>query len=748
MRFIENGPDIPDELLLAQDERKVVFFCGSGVSRARVELPDFKGLIREVLAKLSPAEDSNALRLFRQFEDSGYPSVDSIFSELEKDFPKETIHHEVAQALKRDPKTLDLSAHKIMLNLAKQGDTGVRLVTTNFDLLFEAAAPSVQSHTRTSLPLVKYNRGEWGIVHLHGAVNKAYTGATTDGFVLNSSEFGNAYLSQGWARDFVADILENYVAVFIGYSADDPPINYLLQGLKASPEPKHRAFAFQSGREDEVLTNWADKSVQGIPYEEGADHNSLWASLEAWSKRSRDPLKWQKSIFRLARKGPQKLKPHERGMLAHIVSTRQGALALSAYTPPLPASWLCVFDPAVRFAEPDSSREQFSKEDIFDPYEDYALDSDPSPKRKSSLDSSDGPITDYGERKVPPDVWDAFSLTKSDLNSLLDRQVPSLKGPLASEVPTLPTRLAALGDWLSKQPEDPITVWWCARQGGLHKSIVDDVISNIKRDEPKKLPSTLREAWSLTFESLRNAPHDRFALFQLKNEITQLGWSKRVVRTYIRALSPYIELDNLGPLKVPPQPGKKYDRRDLAHFDVKYPDSHSGIVVPEKYLELFLSEYVHLIENAIDLEYEVSTYLELNSLEREPDEDGSSGHSFGINAYVAIFVSNFERLATHNRATAKKLLEKISPSTPIMARIKLWLLSFEKLADTSQYSDYIANVDIRVFWDSSGRRDLLLGLKRRWHQLTNDQRKLIEKKIKKGDPSIRKILRCKESHHC
>jgi hypothetical protein len=41
MRFIEKGVNIPDELLRAQDEGRVVFFCGAGVSLAKASLPDF-----------------------------------------------------------------------------------------------------------------------------------------------------------------------------------------------------------------------------------------------------------------------------------------------------------------------------------------------------------------------------------------------------------------------------------------------------------------------------------------------------------------------------------------------------------------------------------------------------------------------------------------------------------------------------------------------------------------------------------
>lgn len=32
MQFITHGPDIPDELLQAHEEGRVVFFCGAGIS--------------------------------------------------------------------------------------------------------------------------------------------------------------------------------------------------------------------------------------------------------------------------------------------------------------------------------------------------------------------------------------------------------------------------------------------------------------------------------------------------------------------------------------------------------------------------------------------------------------------------------------------------------------------------------------------------------------------------------------------
>lgn len=47
MQFVTNGPDIPDALLQAHEEGRVVFFCGAGISYP-AGLPGFKGLVEEI----------------------------------------------------------------------------------------------------------------------------------------------------------------------------------------------------------------------------------------------------------------------------------------------------------------------------------------------------------------------------------------------------------------------------------------------------------------------------------------------------------------------------------------------------------------------------------------------------------------------------------------------------------------------------------------------------------------------------
>lgn len=47
MQFITDGPDIPDALLQAHEEGRVVFFCGAGISYP-AGLPGFEDLVKEI----------------------------------------------------------------------------------------------------------------------------------------------------------------------------------------------------------------------------------------------------------------------------------------------------------------------------------------------------------------------------------------------------------------------------------------------------------------------------------------------------------------------------------------------------------------------------------------------------------------------------------------------------------------------------------------------------------------------------
>lgn len=75
MRFTEGGPSLPDTLLRARDEGRVVFFCGAGVSRARAGLADFFGLAASVIRELGAPENSDASKVLRKAREVGQNST-------------------------------------------------------------------------------------------------------------------------------------------------------------------------------------------------------------------------------------------------------------------------------------------------------------------------------------------------------------------------------------------------------------------------------------------------------------------------------------------------------------------------------------------------------------------------------------------------------------------------------------------------------------------------------------------------
>jgi hypothetical protein len=222
-----------------------VFFCGAGVSRARAGLADFFGLAASVIQKLGAPEDCDASKVLRKAEEvgkeldvTGLISADRVFSLLERDFTTLDIQSAVAKSL-ATAADVDRSAHEILLRLARTPSGKTQLVTTNFDRLFEFGSGEVRSYQPPRLPQPSRYDDLDGIVYLHGRVDAEYTRADGDELVLSSSDFGHAYLSEGWATEFFREIVRNYVVVFVGYSADDPPVHYLLEGLRRQHDSQY-----------------------------------------------------------------------------------------------------------------------------------------------------------------------------------------------------------------------------------------------------------------------------------------------------------------------------------------------------------------------------------------------------------------------------------------------------------------------------------------------------------------------------
>ncbi len=300
MQFITNGPDIPDALLEAHEDGHVAFFCGAGISNS-ARLPGFAGLVKRLYAALgvTPNPVQQAAIKAGQF--------DTAIGLLEADIVggRETVRRAIAGIL-----TPDLSApnatgtHGALLTLAKCRKGQTRLITTNFDRLFEEViAAKTLPIERFKAPLLPVPKNRWdGLVYLHGLLGASPTASELDRLAVSSGDFGLAYLTERWAARFVSELFRNFTVCFVGYSINDSGLRYMMDALAADRllgESPPEMFAFGSyskGKEEERANEWRAKNVTPILYREHNRHAYLHRTLRAWAETYRDGVNGKERI--------------------------------------------------------------------------------------------------------------------------------------------------------------------------------------------------------------------------------------------------------------------------------------------------------------------------------------------------------------------------------------------------------------------------------------------------------------------
>ncbi len=419
-----------------------------------------------------------------------------------------------------------------------------------------------------------------------------YTKPVEGNLVLSIGEFGRAYLSEGWATNFIRDLISKFVIIFIGYSAEDPPLHYFLEAVSRKDERAPPVmFAFQSGSEENSRALWQQKGVRALSYSPDNEHEALWKSLRSWEGKARNPASWQKRLIRLAQKGPQTLQPHERGEVVHLALTDAGSRTISQSKPTLPASWLYAFDPNVRYALPTTAVRLRGSSTI-DPFDAFGLDSDPrpAPPKRDSL---------HVRREVPPGAIDVLAPLASD-----GLKTPGkLRGHHKVHITEFPSRLKHLAIWLSGVCDEPAAIWWAANQQGLHPALIE-VIRWALENRERKQNSDADAAWGSLFEAWREiAENDHGPLFAIQREITKHGWTDGNLRRFSEiARCRLIVRGAYWRDELPPM-SQKWSK-DLRLFtpDIYYPDRHRIIEFSDNRLADILWALRQNLEYALNRE--------------------------------------------------------------------------------------------------------------------------------------------------
>lgn len=338
MRFLEDGPDIPDELIDQVRAGRAVFLCGAGVSR-RVGLPLFKELTDKIYARLGETRDNDPAEqdAFARNE------FDRVLRALEKRLKLVGDRSRVRDACATElaPPNVDLPDHRALLFLSRDKNGRPRLLTTNFDTLFEHAGkvfmPPPRSYAVKAMPKPA-GLTDHGILHLHGRVSDPVLGLDESDLILTSADFGDAYLRDGWASQYIEDRIRTSVLVLVGYQAEDAALRLLLETLDVDRK-RFPDLCKIYALDRETAISRAIWDAKGIMPVEAKGYDVLYASIREWAEYAKDPGEYAKAkVATILAKDPASTSDFEREQLSFLIAQDQPARLLVQNNPSL--AWL------------------------------------------------------------------------------------------------------------------------------------------------------------------------------------------------------------------------------------------------------------------------------------------------------------------------------------------------------------------------------------------------------------------------
>lgn len=728
MKFSIDGPDIPDDLLLKRDSGDVVFVCGAGVSVSRAGLPDFIALASDVMDELRISDDHKArkiLKLSQKKKNRGLISIDRVFGEIEHDYYVNEIQAAVIKVLHLKRKH-NISCHEIMLDLATDLDGKVRLVTTNFDNLF-SQVKSVREWVWPNLPSTRQIESLDGLVYLHGKCNKESNPEDIE-LVLSTSSFGDAYLADGKAREFLKSILGKFTVVFVGYSADDPPMQYLLEALARYQALDKVAYAFHQGEQSEANEKWRHRGVTPLCYK---SHEDLWETLEHWKNRAFGINLWAAPIVKMAQSGPYNLENWQRSQVADLISHPIGAEIVARGEEPIPPQWLFVFDSKFRYATPKKG-EYTDDEAVYpDPFSILGLEKDSTPKYISPDDY-------YTERESPDNAWNAFDVSINDALEANDKKYyTSFCQAYPSDYAPIPDRLRYLAIWIGKIAKHPITLRWATYQQRLHPAVISRIRDSLNR-EHENVPAAMYRSWEILFEIWNGYDFENERnLVNLNDEVNRMGWNSSRISRYRNLSRPKLAIGNQDMVNELFLPNDVPDDLEyITQLDIEYYGEKYFFDVSDDDIFHILEVERNSIRRAIELEKRLNRYQYQNLpiVSNKSFDDLNFPNNFGL---TLLFVRYYKRFMDAYEISPRDCENEFESwpksDTNVFARLRILAAGSTEILTPAKAGYLLAKLPQDIFWDIYHRGDIVNSIRLRWNSFSASTKKKIEKRILRGD---------------
>ncbi|MCQ8866758.1 anti-phage defense-associated sirtuin Dsr1 [Vibrio splendidus] len=723
MQFIKDGPDIPDALLQAHEEGNVVFFCGAGISYP-AGLPGFKGLVDKIYADIGETPNHLESNVY----DKGL--FDSTLDLLERRVAgeRQTVRKALLTSLKPNYRKKNaLLTHESLLKLACDNKGMTRLVTTNFDRVFEKVIKrkklKTESFIAPFLPIPKKSRWD-GLVYLHGLVPEKPDFAALNRLVFTSGDFGLAYLTERWASRFVGELFRSYVICFVGYSINDPVLRYMMDALAADRMlgevvPEAYAFGdFELGKEKVVKDEWQAKGVTPILYPveaESHDHSKLHNTLEIWSNTYSEGALGKESIVARHAIFPPTESTKEDDYVGRVL----WALSEPSGTPAKRFAELnpC---PPINWLEKLSER-RFSLKDL----------------PRFGIFETNGHREDL-----------AFSLIErpapSSMSDLLSVRVLSYRGYHSDSI------MFQISRWLLRHLNDPTVVFWLTSYNGqlsenfrrlLESKFTElqnlsfEKKAKILEDSPNAIPDDeMMTLWQMLLANrVMSSTNDR-SIFNWLDRVNQDGFNtssrielRELLAPKIRIRKPFIR-------------SKRYEweltlsGEHLSHYlnDIKTSIGEEGLGKIFEDLQMLLMDALDLAkEMSREDDWSDRSHWDLPSISKHPQNRGF--HDW-VNLIELLrdswlqILSNDIPLAS---ALAKSWFDK---PYPVFKRLALFAARHDSVVESQLWCDWLCQDDGWWLWSTETQRETMRLLVLQGKSLDRESQVLLEKAILEGLP--------------